>query len=171
MLINDLFLILRDLCKCNLTRSDLSNTSVKCKDDSSVRAFINTTLTYSSDTGDEIARTIAQKLYAETLVSSNGLKIGDNILIETVIFVNDSIQSPQNSPGKSLPTIGVAIGSFTGGAVLAVICLGIIFISYCVRYVLVVRILKKYNIAGWSTNFTNCLGFFVLFFLNSWENA
>ena len=102
---------------------------MKCKDDSSERAFINTTLTYSSDTGDEIASTIAQKLYAETGVSSNGLKIGDNILIETVIFGNDSIQSPQNSPGKSLPTIGVAV--------LAVICLGIIFISYCVRYVLI----------------------------------
>ena len=127
MLIHDLVLILRDLCKCNLTKSEFSNTSMKCKDDSSETEFINTTLTYSSDTGDEIASTIAQ------LVSSNRLKIGDNILIETVILANGSIQSLQK---KSLATIGVAIGSFTGGAVLAVICLGIVFISYCVRYVL-----------------------------------
>ena len=89
-ILQDLVPILRDLCNCNLTRSDFGNTSMKCNEGGSNSGFINTTLTYSSDTGDEIATTIAHKLYAEALVSS--LKIGNDILIETVIFSNNSLQ-------------------------------------------------------------------------------
>ena len=130
MLMNELVLILRDLCNCNLTSSDLSNTSMQCN---AMKAFINTTLTYSSDTGVEIATTIAQKLSAEALVSSSGLKIGNNILIETVRFSNDTIQSIESdNSGQSLTIAGVAVGSFIIGAILVVICIGIL---HCVRYV------------------------------------
>ena len=99
-----------------------------------MKAFINTTLTYSTDTGDEIATTIAQKLSAEALVSSSGLKIGNNILIETVRFSNDTIQSIEsNNSGQSSTIAGVAVGSFIGGAILVVICIGIVLIMYCAR--------------------------------------
>ena len=132
-ILQDMVPILRDLCNCNLTQSDFSNTSMKCNEGGSNSGFINTTLTYSSDTGDEIATTIAHKLYAEALVSS--LKIGNDILIETVIFSNNSLQLPLKDESRQSATAGIAVGSFMGGVILAVICLGIIVILYCVRYV------------------------------------
>ena len=131
MLMSDLVVILRDLCSCNLTSSDLSNTSMQCN---AMKAFITATLTYSTDTGDEIATTIAQKLSAEALVSSSGLKIGNDILIETVRFSNDAIQSTESNNSGQISTIaGVAVGSFIGGAILVVICIGIVLTLYCVR--------------------------------------
>ena len=133
-ILQDMVPILRDLCNCNLTQSDFSNTSMKCNEGGSNSGFLNTTLTYSSDTGDEIATTIAHKLYAEALVSS--LKIENDILIESVIFSNNSLQVPlKDESGQSSATAGIAVGSFMGGVILAVICLGIIVILYCVRYV------------------------------------
>ena len=132
MLLQDMVPVLRDLCNCNLTQSDFSNTSMKCNEGGSNSGFINTTLTYSSATGDEIASTIARKLYAEAMVSS--LKIGNDILIETVAFSNNSLQLPlKDESGQSSATAGIAVGSFMGGVILAVICLGIIVILYCVR--------------------------------------
>ena len=132
MLIHDLFLILRDLCNCNLSRSDLSNISIKCDKGNSETAFINTTLIYSSPTGDEIATTIAQKLYDRALMCSSRLKIGNNVLIETVVLSNSSIQSPE-SASRSSATAGIGIGSFVGGVTLALICVGIVFFTYIMR--------------------------------------
>ena len=130
-ILQDMVPILRDNCNCNLTQSDFSNTSMKCNESSPNSGIISTTLTYSSATGDEIATTIAYKLYAEAMVSS--LKIGNDILIETVTFYNYSLQLDESE--QSSDTAGIAAGSFMGGVILAVICLGIIIILYCVRYV------------------------------------
>ena len=127
-ILQDLVPILRDNCNCNLTQSDFSNTSMKCNEGSPNSGYISTTLTYSSATGDETATTIARKLYVEAMVSS--LKIGNDILIETVTFSNNNLQLD-----KSSATAGIAVGSFMGGVIVAVICLGIIIILYCVRYV------------------------------------
>lgn len=132
MLIYDLFLILRDLCNCNLSRSDLSNISMKCDDGNSETAFINTTLTYSSATGDELATTIAQKLYDRTIMSSSRLTIGNNVLIQTVIISDSRFQSPDSASGSSA-TAGIGIGSFVGGVILALICVEIVFFAYTMR--------------------------------------
>ena len=130
-ILQDMVPILRDNCNCNLTQSDFSNTSMKCNEGSPNSGIISTTLTYSSATGDEIATTIAYKLYAEAMVSS--LKIGNDILIENVTFYNYSLRLDESE--QSSDTVGIAVGSFMGGVILAVICLGIIIILYCVRYV------------------------------------
>ena len=130
-ILQDLVPILRDNCNCNLTQSDFSNTSMKCSEGSPNSGYISTTLTYSSATGDETATTIARKLYVEAMVSS--LKIGNDILIETVTFSNNNLQLDKSE--QSSATAGIAVGSFMGGVIVAVICLGTIIILYCVRYV------------------------------------
>ena len=110
---------------------------MSCPRSSSSHGILNATLTYSNDNGIITATSVAQMLYAATLVQTEKLVIGEDITIGSVRFFNGSkfnVNGLQEASGQSQSTIAiVGVGSFLLGVFLALLGLGIVMTIVCYR--------------------------------------
>ncbi len=90
----------------------------------------STTLTYSSDDGAITAAAVIAQVSFIVMSSPKGLQLGNNGVIIALQHSNSNLM-----PSRSLNVIGTGVGSFVGGFVLAMFCLGIILAIFCIRYV------------------------------------
>ncbi len=122
--------MLNGICSCALTPNDFTSTDIKCPNDGKGMIQFSTTITYSSDDGAITATDVIAQVSLIVTSSSAKLQIG-NI---------NSLKTLQHSDGilmqsRSLNVIGIGVGAFVGGFVLAMFCLGIILALCCIRYV------------------------------------
>ena len=113
---------LNDDCSCNVTTDDLRDTKIECNSESSM--IFTTLLVFSTESGDETASTLANRLSQQ--VSFSGLAIGING--SEAQITSACIDDCYQSTGHDLDSVGVIIGVFFGGVIFSAV-----FTALCIK--------------------------------------
>ncbi len=122
--------MLNGICSCALTPNDFTSNDIKCPNDGKGMVQFSTTLAYSSVDGAITATDVITNVSFVVMSSSKNFQIG-NIHSLKILQHSDGIRMPS----RSLNVVGIGVGSFIGGFVLAMFCLGIILVVCSIRYV------------------------------------
>lgn len=124
------------MCDCDISEVDFKSTTIHCPQDKSSIGIFNSTIVYSSESGEQTATRIAERMFRESSLSFNSLALRSDIVIEEVTFYNGSgVQSTLTNPNPSsgifsVYTIVIAVCSFTAGILM---CIGVLAVTYCVK--------------------------------------
>ena len=112
---------LNDDCLCKVTTNDLRDTKIQCNSKNSM--IFTTLLVFSTESGDETASTLANRLSQQ--VSFSGLATGINGSEAQITSAcsDDCYQST----GRDMDSVGVNIGVFFGGVIFSAV-----FIALCI---------------------------------------
>ena len=106
---------LNDDCSCNFTTDDLRDALIECNSESSM--IFTTLLVFSTESGDETASTLANRLSQQ--VSFSALAIGINGS-EAQITSACSDDCYQNT-GRDKDSVSVIMGVFFGGVIFSAV--------------------------------------------------
>ena len=111
---------LNDSCSCNVTAADLRDTQIMCNSESSM--VFTTLLVFSTESGDETASTLANRLSGQVSFSALTIDInGSEALITTAVITS-------STAGRNSDSVGTNIGVFIGGVIFSAIFIALFLI-------------------------------------------
>ena len=113
---------LNDDCSCNVTTDDLKDTLIECNSEGSM--IFTTLLVFSTESGDETASTLANRLSQQVSFSGLAIDINGSEAQITSACSDDCYQST----GRDLDSVGVIIGVFFGGVIF-----NAVFTALCIK--------------------------------------
>ena len=113
---------LNDDCSCSVTTDDLKDTLIECNSESSM--IFTTLLVFSTESGDETASTLTNRLSQQVSFSALDIDINGSEAQITSACSDDCYQST----GRDLDSVGVNIGVFFGGVIFSAV-----FTALCIK--------------------------------------
>ena len=125
---------LNDDCSCNVTTADLFNTLIKCNSESSM--IFTTLLVFSTESGDETASTLANRLSGQvsfsalTIIDINGSEalITSTSTSSNGLFTSTCSDECCQSKGRDSDSVGTNIGVFIGGVIFSAMFIALFII-------------------------------------------
>ena len=102
-------------CLCNITADDLQDTSIVCN--GGKKLVVTTQVTFSTESGDESASTLTNRLTQQASVSSLTIPVSGSEAVITSACSDDCFHTS--------PVVAI-IGSFGGGALFSAVCIALI---------------------------------------------
>ena len=111
---------LSDDCSCNVITYDLRDTQIVCNSESSV--IFTTLLVFSTESGNETASTLANRLSGQVSFSALIIDInGSEALITTAVITS-------STAGRNSDSVGTNIGVFIGGVIFSAVFIALFII-------------------------------------------
>ena len=109
-------------CSCDVTTDDLKDTLIECNSESSM--IFTTLLVFSTESGDETASTLTNRLSQQVSFSALDIDINGSEAQITSACSDDCYQST----GRDLDSVGINIGVFFGGVIFSAV-----FTALCIK--------------------------------------
>ncbi len=104
-------------CLCNITAGDLQDTSIVCN--GGKKLVVTTQVTFSTESGDESASTLTNRLTQQASVSSLTIPVSGSEAVITSACSDDCFHTS---------SVGANIGSFVGGGLFSAVCIALILV-------------------------------------------